>query len=344
MKCNLATGLLLVFLVEMHAAPPADACGVKLTVKSSTPRKAVARTSNPSDVLLLGNPPRRLELDLAAAGHRVEVAPTASAAKRKSYGVVIADSNLEDEARSSFNGAVVVVRSGDVASDMRSVEQQVARRPVRASESRAVVAARSGRTPIAAGPAQPQGRRIVAASEPKEAETVAETTPQPERVATAVPKAAEPKVPEVTPPPVPKPREKVETTVPKAAEPKVPEATPTPAPKQRPVAKANTVHDEVYFTLGASTLENTTTGTLARAIRWLTDSSDVHVVIEGHADPTGTPEGNLALAQKRAEWVRDSLVSAGIDQSRLEVISYGDTRLKYGRTDRRNRRAAIVVK
>jgi outer membrane protein OmpA-like peptidoglycan-associated protein len=330
MKWNLA-GLLTVFVVEMHAAPPADACGVKLTVKSSAPRKAVARTSNPSDVLLLGNPPRRLELDLSAAGHRVEVAPTASAAKRKSYAVVITDSNLQDEARSNFSGAVVLVRSGDVVADMRSVEQQVARRPVRTEEARAVVAARPNRTPIAAGPAQPQPRRLVAASEPKDTQPVSEPTPPPpEKVAVVVPKA--------TPP------EKVAVVVPKATEPKVTDVTPAPEPKPRAVAKANTVHDEVYFPLGGAKLGGQGTSALAKAVRWLTDSSDVHVVIEGHADPTGTPEGNMELAQKRAEWVRDFLVAAGIDQSRLEVISYGDTRLRYGRTSPRNRRVAIVVK
>ena len=338
MKPNLVAGLLTVLLVESYAAPPADACGVKLTVKSSVPRKAVARTSNPSDVLLLGNPPRRLELDLSAAGHRVEVAPSASSAKRKSYAVVITHSKLEDEARTNFNGAIVVVRSGDVTADMRSVEQQVARKPVRTAESRDVVAARSARTPIAAGPQQPQGRKLVAASEPKEPATVPETAPQPEKVAAAVPKATEPKP---TPPSKPAPTPKLTETRP--AETRPAEVTP-PTPRTRPaaIAKAGSVHDEVYFTLGSATLENQ--ATLARAIRWLTDNSDVHVVIEGHADPTGTPEGNMALAQKRAEWVRDYLTGKGIDEARLEVISYGDTRLRYGRSDRRNRRAAIVVK
>lgn len=334
MKWNLVAGFLTVVLLETHAAPPADACGVKLTVKSSSPRKAVARTSNPSDILLLGNPPRRLELDLSAAGHRVEIASTASAAKRKSYAVVIADPNLAGDARSNFNGAIVIVRSGDVTADAHAVEQQVARKPVRTEESRSVVAAREARTPIAAGPAQPD-RKIVAASEPKDIQPVAAPVvapaPQPDKAAAAaaasVPRPAEPKEPrpaEVTPP--------------------------APAtPKARAVAKANTValkpntvHDEVYFTIGNSQLESR--APLTKAVRWLTDSSDVHVVIEGHADPTGTPEGNMALAQKRAEWVRDYLVTAGIDESRLEVISYGDTRLRYGRADRRNRRAAIVVK
>jgi peptidoglycan-associated lipoprotein len=337
MKWNLAAALLAVLVVEMHAAPPADACGVKLTVKSSTPRKAVARTSNPSDILLLGNPPRRLEADLSASGHRVEVAPSASAAKKKNYAVVITDANLQDEARSNFDGSIVIVRSGDVVADMRSVEQGVARRPVRTEESRPVVAAREARTPIAAGPVRDPNRRIVGASQPKDTPAVTEPTP-----------------PAATPtPPTPPPQEKVATTVPKVPETKQPEATPPPTePKPSrpaPVAKVavvapNTVHDEVYFTLGSAKLDRSSTVALAKAIRWLSANTDAQVVIEGHADPTGTPEGNMALGQKRAELVRDYLVSGGVDQSRLEVISYGDTRLRYGKADRRNRRAAIVTK
>ena len=158
------------------------------------------------------------------------------------------------------------------------------------------------------------------------------TGPAPERVATAVPKAPDPKPP-------------------RTSESKVTEVTPQPeraqpekAQPERPklVAKVNSVHDEVYFALGSFKLDNP--AFLAKAVRWLKENNDVTVVIEGHADPTGTHEGNQVLGQRRAEWVRDHLVSAGIDQARLDVISYGDTRLRYGRLDRRNRRAAIVVK
>ena len=337
MKWNLAAGLVTALFVQVHAATPADACGVKLTVKSSAPRKAVARTSNPSDILLLGNPPRRLESDLSAAGHRVEVAPTASAAKRKTYAVVITDASLQDEARTNFQGATVVVRSGDVTADMRSVEQQVARKPVRTEQARTPVATREPRAPIAAGPPQEPERKIVNASPPRD--TAPEPTPAapperaatrpappPERVATrpVETRPVEPKVTEVTPAPA-EPR-----TVPRTS----------PAPKAT-VVKPGAVHDEVYFALGSSQLNQ---ATLNKAVRWLTDASDVHVVVEGHADPTGTHEGNMVLSQKRAEFVRDILVSAGIDQSRIEVMAFGDTRLRYGRADRRNRRAAIVVK
>ncbi len=333
MKWTFAAGLVTAIFMAMHAAPPADACGVKLTVKSSAPRKAVARTSNPSDILLLGNPPRRLESDLSAAGHRVEVAPTAGAAKRKSYAVVITDAGLQAEAQSSFPDAVVIVRSGDVTADTRVVEQQVARKPLRTEAARSVVAARPNRTPIAAGPPQDPNRRIVATSEPKDTPEVAPPA--------AAPPPAPP--PAVAPPRAPAPPpERVAAATPRS-EPKAAETAPTPTPESRPrtAIKPGSIHDEVYFSLGS--FKSDPRG-LARAVRWLTNNKDVQVTIEGHADPSGSHEGNMALGQKRAETVRDYLVSAGIEESRLEVISYGDTRLRYGRMDGRNRRAAIVVK
>jgi peptidoglycan-associated lipoprotein len=327
MKWNFAVGALAALLLDMHA-PRADACGVKLTVKSSSPRKAVARTSNPSDILLLGNPPRRLEIDLAAAGHRVEVAPNASAAKKKNYALVITDAKMQDEARSTFSGSPVVVRSGDVVADIRTVEQQVGRKPVRTEEGRTVVAAQARPAPIAAGPAQPE-RRVVAASEPRETppEPPPGTPAQPERVAA---RAAPPSAPPERKPAL----TQVRTTA----------TTPPAESDERVAIKPAAVHDEVYFALGSSTLSAAATRPLARAVRWLNQTKDLHVVVEGHADPTGSPEGNMVLGQKRADRVHDYLISAGIDESRIEVISYGDTRLRYGRTDGRNRRAAVVAK
>jgi outer membrane protein OmpA-like peptidoglycan-associated protein len=322
MKWNFAAGLVTAIFVAMHAAPPAEACGVKLTVKSSTPRKAVARTSNPSDILLLGNPPRRLESDLSAAGHRVEVAPTVSTVKTRHYAVVITDASLQGDARSTFPDAIVLVRSGDVTADMRSVEQQVGRKPVRTEAARTAVAVRPSRTPVAAGPPQDPDRRIVAASEPKDTEPAPPAPPPPPapRIATSTARVeaprAEPRPTDVAP-------------------------APTPEPRSRAVARPGAVHHEVYFVLGGSRLDPRS---LAQDVSWLKSNKDVQVIIEGHADPSGSPEGNLALGQKRAESVRDGLVAAGIEESRLEVISYGDTRLRYGRTDGRNRRAAIVVK
>jgi peptidoglycan-associated lipoprotein len=313
MKRNLAGVLAALIAAQIHAAP-AVACGIKLVVKTSTPHKSVARSSNPSRLLLLGTPPHRLERELTAAGHDVEVAPNVAAAKSSSYAIVVTDAKEADESRAKFTGAVVIVRSGDITADLASVETQVARKPSRTQESRPVVAARAGRTPIAAGPPVPS-HPIIAAKPPTPEAATPEPTPAPSVAAS------------VTAPP---------------ADRATPAKVATPPQKPAVVAAVSGAHDELYFALGSATVRRREV--LDRAVRWLTTSTDVHVIIEGYADPTGTHEGNLALGQRRAESVRDYLAGAGIEESRMEVISYGDTRLKYGRTDARNRRVAIQPK
>jgi outer membrane protein OmpA-like peptidoglycan-associated protein len=326
MKWSLA-GVLAALLVDMHAVP-ADACGIKLVIKTQTPHKAVARSSNPSHLLLLGTPPHRLERELSAAGHDVEVEPTISTAKQTSYAVIVTDAKQADEARAKFPSAVVIVRSGDVTADINSIESQVTRRPIRTGESRPVVAAAGARRPIATGPAQ---QRPVAVKEPGEAPPAVKepTPPQP-----PAPAATPPRVATATPPLPEQP--------PPAREPPVRQASASKPAPQAQRAEAASLR-EVYFSLGSANISNRK-GILDRAARWLKESSDVHVVIEGHADPTGTHEGNMILSQHRAEAVRDYLAAAGIDESRMEVVPYGDTRLKYGRADGRNRRVAIEPK
>ncbi len=50
------------------------------------------------------------------------------------------------------------------------------------------------------------------------------------------------------------------------------------------------------------------------------------VRIEGHADERGTREYNIALAERRANAVKEYLVLQGVDSSLMEVISYGEER------------------
>lgn len=324
-------GALAAFLLDMHAVP-ADACGIKLVIKTQTPRKAVARSSNPSHLLLLGTPPHRLERELAAAGHDVEVAPSVASAKLSSYAVVIVDAKQVDEARAKFPEAVVIVRSGDVTADIGAVEARVARRPVRTGDTRAVVAAAGARQPIATGPAQTRPVAAGAGEAPPVTEPA--TVREPPRPAAPPAPANPPRVATTT------------TTVPPPAEPppaREPPVRQPPVVKQPPAARVEAGFREVHFTYGSYSIAAKKPA-LDKAAKWLTDSPDVHVVIEGHADPTGTHDANMVLSQHRAEAVRNYLVSAGIEESRMEVVPYGDTRLKYGRTDGRNRRVAIDPK
>lgn len=52
----------------------------------------------------------------------------------------------------------------------------------------------------------------------------------------------------------------------------------------------------------------------------------VTVTIEGHADERGTREYNLALADRRADAVRNYLAALGISSERVETVSYGKER------------------
>jgi peptidoglycan-associated lipoprotein len=315
MKWKIA-GLLALALVDPRAASPADACGVKLTIKPTAPKKAVARSSNPSQVLLLGTHPRRLERELSAAGHSVEVVPSAGAAKQKNYAIVVTDSAKAGEARTTFPGAVVMVRSGDVVADIRSVEGHVARKPKNRSTDRTVVAAPRDRKPVETGPDPDAGRKVVATIEPTEA-----PTPPPTKV-------EEPKKVETRPAVVETPREEPKKVI-------------EPKPK---VVAAAVFASEIHFGYGGWGLNGATRAALDKTSRWLTEHSDVNVLLEGHADPSGNPDANMALAESRAERVKKYLVGKGIDSGRLEVVSLGSTKLKYAASDARNRRVMIIKK
>ena len=88
--------------------------------------------------------------------------------------------------------------------------------------------------------------------------------------------------------------------------------------------------------------------TLDEAVAVLQRSPDVRVEIEGHTCNIGTAEYNMALGERRANSVRDYLVSRGISASRFTTVSYGEERPKYDNareeTRRLNRRAALVVR
>lgn len=87
-----------------------------------------------------------------------------------------------------------------------------------------------------------------------------------------------------------------------------------------------TVGDRVLFEVDQSTLTGQGRLILDGQTRWLTENSDYTAIIEGHADEQGTREYNVALGARRANSVRDYLVSKGISPARLQVVSYGKER------------------
>jgi peptidoglycan-associated lipoprotein len=87
------------------------------------------------------------------------------------------------------------------------------------------------------------------------------------------------------------------------------------------------VGDRVFFSTDSSDLSAQSRATLDKQAQWLNNYPQYTVfTVEGNADERGTREYNLALGARRAQTVRDYLISRGVAASRIRTISYGKER------------------
>ena len=89
---------------------------------------------------------------------------------------------------------------------------------------------------------------------------------------------------------------------------------------------ASGVRDRVFFATNKSVLTTAARDTLRKQAAWMRKKKDLSFTIEGHADERGTREYNLALGERRANAVKDYLMTYGISGKRLSVVSYGKER------------------
>ena len=89
---------------------------------------------------------------------------------------------------------------------------------------------------------------------------------------------------------------------------------------------ATGVKDRVFFGTNKSILTTASRDTLRKQAAWMRKNKDITVTVEGHADERGTREYNLALGERRANAVKDYLLTYGISGGRVSVISYGKER------------------
>jgi len=86
------------------------------------------------------------------------------------------------------------------------------------------------------------------------------------------------------------------------------------------------VGDRVFFETDQTDLTPQARATLDKQAQWLTQYNRYTFTIEGHADERGTREYNIALGARRAQTVREYLISRGIEAQRMRTISYGKER------------------
>ena len=106
--------------------------------------------------------------------------------------------------------------------------------------------------------------------------------------------------------------------------------------------------DRVFFAFDSSAISPDSAEILDTQVKWLKKHENVNVIVQGYCDERGTREYNLALGERRANAVKQYLVSHGISASRISTISYGKERpAVLGNNEAawaQNRRSVTVVK
>jgi peptidoglycan-associated lipoprotein len=97
-------------------------------------------------------------------------------------------------------------------------------------------------------------------------------------------------------------------------------------PQQAVRDRLTQVGDRVFFETDHYDISPTAEGTLRTQAALLQAYPTVTITVEGHADELGTREYNLALADRRAEAVRNYLAALGVATERIETVSYGKER------------------
>jgi peptidoglycan-associated lipoprotein len=115
------------------------------------------------------------------------------------------------------------------------------------------------------------------------------------------------------------------------------------------VRRATLMFEDVHFDFDRYNLRPDALKILDDAITKLQANPTLNVTIEGHCDSIGTVEYNLALGERRANAVRDYLVSRGIGMNRLRTVSYGEERpiadnnTAEGRAMNRRAHLAVII-
>ena len=85
--------------------------------------------------------------------------------------------------------------------------------------------------------------------------------------------------------------------------------------------KANV--QDIFFDYDAADIRSDAQATLAKDASYLVSHPNVKVVLGGYCDERGSDEYNLALGQNRANSAMQALVTAGVAETRVRVVSYG---------------------
>jgi outer membrane protein OmpA-like peptidoglycan-associated protein len=105
--------------------------------------------------------------------------------------------------------------------------------------------------------------------------------------------------------------------------------------------------NNIFFDFDQVTLKPESFSELNRLVKLMGERATMTVTIEGHADATGTEQYNLDLSRRRATAVQKYITEKGVDQVRVNIAFFGESKpvetnaTKEGR--RKNRRVEFRI-
>ena len=102
---------------------------------------------------------------------------------------------------------------------------------------------------------------------------------------------------------------------------------PPPPPPPPPAAKHIELSADTYFDFDKATLKPAGIGKIDEEIvRPMKEHANLRALVEGHTDSVGSDVYNQRLSERRANAVRDYMVSRGISASRIKTKGYGEAK------------------
>lgn len=121
---------------------------------------------------------------------------------------------------------------------------------------------------------------------------------------------------------IPKQEEKV--SIEKVEPSQIEKETMTSAQILELIKKLHEEINDIHFEFDKYDIRQQDIPTLKKVASYLRKYSKLRVIIEGHCDERGTNEYNFALGQKRANSVKQYLITLGVSSSKIDMISYGE--------------------
>jgi peptidoglycan-associated lipoprotein len=87
--------------------------------------------------------------------------------------------------------------------------------------------------------------------------------------------------------------------------------------------KSDSIHTDIYFEVGRKGLTDDAKAILATQADLAKNDPDLGILVQGYTDQQGSASYNMKRGMKRAETVKAELMSAGVAEQQIKVVSLG---------------------